>query len=319
MILVLIGCNEKDTNVLQQFQLTSCDLLIIDSFNNVSTQISDLDQTLYSTHDDDNGIRELGNLIIDSRLEGDTAKYKLFFSEYIGEYEQNNVFIRYIYSSDNIIWKEKIGNIINRPLEDPYVVLYDNIYYLFAEDKLEVPFRSIRRYHSFDCDVWVDDGIVLDLNEGNYYENRDVSSPVVFIKDSLWLMFYEGRGEDWSGSINLATSSDGLNWIKEHKYNPLYKPGQIEMEWDFGSSVPDDIFIINDEYYLIYHALGQQNKWYIGILTSNNLYNWFKINTNPFISLMELMVSIRPAGHFLYYIMEKNYIKVIEIEEIYCE
>ena len=51
-------------------------------------------------------------LIIDSRLEGDTAKYKLFFSEYIGEYEQNNVFIRYIYSSDNIIWKEKIGNII---------------------------------------------------------------------------------------------------------------------------------------------------------------------------------------------------------------
>ena len=91
------------------------------------------------------------------------------------------------------------------------------------------------------------------------------------------------------------------------------------MELDFGSSVPDDIFIINDEYYLIYHALGQQNKWYIGILTSNNLYNWFKINTNPFISLMELMVSIRPAGHFLYYIMEKNYIKVIEIEEIYCE
>ena len=45
MILVLIGCNGKDTNVLQQFQLTSCDLLIIDSFNNVSTQISDLDQT----------------------------------------------------------------------------------------------------------------------------------------------------------------------------------------------------------------------------------------------------------------------------------
>ena len=69
MILVLIGCNKKDTIVLQQFQLTSCDLLIIDSFNNVSTQISDLDQTLYSTHDDDNGIRELGNLIIDSRLE----------------------------------------------------------------------------------------------------------------------------------------------------------------------------------------------------------------------------------------------------------
>jgi len=40
-------------------------------------------------------------LIIDSRLEGDTAKYKLFFSEYIGEYEQNNVFIRYIYSAEN--------------------------------------------------------------------------------------------------------------------------------------------------------------------------------------------------------------------------
>ena len=64
MILVLIECNEKDTNVLQQFQLISYDLFIIDSFNNVSTQISDLDQTLYSTHDDDDGIRELGNLFI---------------------------------------------------------------------------------------------------------------------------------------------------------------------------------------------------------------------------------------------------------------
>ena len=54
----------------------------------------------------------------------------------------------------------------------------------------------------------------------------------IMIQDDYWFMYYEGRGHEWYGSINLAKSSDGLNWNKMHETNPAYYPRKLEIEWD---------------------------------------------------------------------------------------
>ena len=174
-------------------------------------------------------------------------------------------------------------------MEDPYVIIHENIYYLFAEDKFDVPFRNIRRYHSADGLEWIDDGDVLDITEANHYEDRDVSSPTVMIQDDLWFMYYEGRGHEWYGSINLAKSSDGLNWNKMHETNPAYYPRKLEVEWDYKTAVPDDLLFFNEHYYIIYHGIGYMNYYSVGLLSSTNLKKWYRINNLPLANLNDLM------------------------------
>ena len=58
-------------------------------------------------------------------------------------------------------------------------------------------------------------------------------------------MYYEGRGEDWLGNINIAKSDDGLYWIKSCD-NPVNIPKIDDTDRESFGAVPDDIFMIND-------------------------------------------------------------------------
>ncbi|HET8686673.1 MAG TPA: hypothetical protein VFM18_08415, partial [Methanosarcina sp.] len=198
-----------------------------------------------------------------------------------GPYEENNVYLGYAYSSDGENW-EKYGQVINRSAEDPYVVKYNGTYYLFAEDKEEVPFKGIMRYHSTDFIHWVYDGHILDpQSEGRIpgWENTDVSSPIVWIENNTWYLLYEGRGYapgvDNGGMGGLATSSNGLTWTRDAA-NPVFEWG-APGTFDANETIGDDIAKINGTYYYAYHAYNLTNGIYhegIGIATSTDLHNW---------------------------------------------
>jgi hypothetical protein len=228
---------------------------------------------------DDGGLREFGNLLEDP---SDTGKeYKMAYSGYTGTQIGTNVFVGAAYSSDGITWTkyDSASPIIARASEDPYIVKSGIIYYLYAEDKADNPFRNIRLYTSTDFATWTDQGDVLDIGDPGSWEDTDVSSPVVWIDGSTWHMLYEGRSSTQRGAIGHATSSDGLSWVKD-PLNPIFVA--TNSEWGYAgvswcdALVPDQITFRDDGLVVLnFHGrIGDDTQFVPGIGAGRDIYSF---------------------------------------------
>ncbi|MDY6834338.1 MAG: hypothetical protein SVY53_06000 [Chloroflexota bacterium] len=235
----------------------------------------------------DEHMREIGNVLYEP--DAGESKYKMTYSGYAGDYgDGTTVYVGGAISADGFSWT-KTGKLITRALEDPYVVVVDGVYHLFAEDKADVPFRGLRRYHSSDFITWVDDGDVFDPQGGgdpDGWESQDVSSPVVWHDGDIWYMLYEGRGNGYGGMIGLATSDDGLNWRREAT-NPVQGYG-TPGEWDEANNVPDSLLELKGTYYMTYH--GYKDTYQSGISWGTTLLNWQRGEYNPIDTVETLML-----------------------------
>lgn len=230
----------------------------------------------------DESIREIGNIVYNPKIN----EYLFFYSGNKGEYNQNNVFIGMAYSKDGLNW-EKYGKILDLSAEDPYVIIYNNTFYMFFEDKEEVPFKRISLAKSSDGREWeiVKKGVLNPVLFG--WQSQDVSSPIILRYDNNWIMLYEGRGFFNQGKIGYATSNDLINWDK--KCLPVFSG---ESYWD-NHVVPDDIVLYKDNYILSYHGYDKKLEgWQSGLAISNDLKNW-KILTEKPISDSDTIMMIK--------------------------
>ena len=228
----------------------------------------------------DEDIREIGNILYEPNASDPSKKYKAFYTGHQGGYAHINVYIGYAYSPDGINFTKYPGGSVipGYSLEDPYVVKVGDTYYLYVEDKGGSRV-DIRRYHSSDCETWIDDGVVFQPQAGGDppdWESANVASPAIWVEDGIWYLFYEGLEPSAKGRIGLATSTDGLNWTRDPA-NPVIDAGEPG-EWDDWTVVSDDIMKIGRKYYQTYHGGGVMT----GLLTSYDLRNWERYKHNPF-------------------------------------
>ena len=225
----------------------------------------------------DTRIREIGNVIYDPTDTG--REYKLVYSGYSGTYAGNNVYVGWAYSSDGVSWT-KGGQLTlgtGRASEDPYLVKNGSTYYLYVEDKEDVPFRDIRLYTSTDFSTWTDQGEVL--GPGSGWEATDVSSPVVWVEGSTWYMLYEGRGASQPGAVGLATSANGTSWTKSGS-NPVLVGTNATYSYagvTWGNAiVPHDIKKDFDTYILLFNGAKATDAFSFkpGIATATSLTSW---------------------------------------------
>jgi hypothetical protein len=259
----------------------------------------------------DERIREIGNVLYDPTDTGE--EYKLVYTGYDGAYDGNDTFIGYAYSSDGVSWSKggKLTLGADRNSEDPYLLKDGSTYYLYVEDKEDVPFRDIRCYTSSDFSTWTDQGEVLGPT-GSGWESTDVSSPVVWIDGITWYMLYEGRKTtDQFGAIGLATSSDGLSWTRNGG-NPVLVGQNATysyagpVSWANAIS-PDDIRKIGATYVLSFHAsrlTGDNTNFRTGIATSTNLTTWTDAIGDPVacVAAPDGSVMFNPTPGTLYFI-----------------
>lgn len=249
----------------------------------------------YCSNDCDEHIREIGNVL--ATPDDPDAPYKMWYTGYCGTY--NNLvtitphWVHMATSPDGITWS-KLGRIqfsngVDHHLEDPYVVIVDGTYYMFAEDK---DFGSsnfspgIRRLHSADGFHWADDGLILARGTAPW-EAQDVGSPLMWVEQGVWYLYYEGRGSGNPGSIGLATSTDGMNFYR-YGTTPRMAPGTGCDDWDNGSIIPDDLVSLNGSYYMTYHASPsdpchgrRRSTTTTGLAISNDLITWTRYAANP--------------------------------------
>lgn len=283
------GCRKEAPPVTRHYQKADLDdFVVIGSYEGSLPVIGCGDAREWDQH-----IRESGNVLYEPN---DAARaYKMFYSGYQGPYRENNVYVGYAYSSDSRHWI-KYGRIIHdHPLEDPYVVKTQGVYYLYAEDKIAAPYGAIRRYHSTDVETWTDDGRITGIENGQ--------SPVSWVEEATWYMLYEHfpvRPHD----IRLATSRDGLHW-SAHADNPVFSGA--DTNWATGAVVCNDIIKRGAIYYMFYHGMRRQNPE-AGMAMSCDRVHWRDSRHSPFgsreaglVRVMHVQVGEDPNVFFLYW------------------
>jgi hypothetical protein len=231
----------------------------------------------------DREYREIGNILYDPNDPDPSRLYKFTYSAYVPPYHEDQVWVGAAFSPDGVTWTKYGPPLVSRAAEDPYVVLVDGVYYLFAEDKAAVPFRDIRRYHSSNYIDWVDDGVVFDIQSGGNppdWESGDVSSPMVWVENGTWYLFYEGRGGGLLGRIGLATSTDGYSWTRVSDSPIIAEPPNA---WDGTAQVPDDIVFVGGQYCMTYHGCNTTGPlgFWTGLAYSPDLFRWTVSPSNP--------------------------------------
>lgn len=240
--------------------------------------------SILSTGVDDEGIREIGNVLHDPA--DVSAPYKFVYSGYIEPNAGNNVYVFWASSLDGRSWTKQGKLITSRSAEDPFLVKVGSTYFLYVEDKQAVPFRNIRLYTSTDFSSWTDQGDVIVYNSAAW-ENSDVSSPTVHYESGTFYLFYEGRGTGQQGAIGLATSTDGIAFTK-HVGNPIVTGAETArgaLYWAT-SVVPDDIRKVGGQYIMTAHPnLSRVEDAAVygvaGIMVSDDLIEWREAVGHP--------------------------------------
>lgn len=229
---------------------------------------------------DSGGVREIGNVLYDPT---DTGKeYKMCYTAYLGAHTDHDEYVGAAYSPDGVTWTKLTPSapLVSRKSEDPYLLKFGGTYYLYAEDKNDIPFRNIRLQTSTDFVAWTDQGDILDKGAADDWDGADVSSPVVWIDGSTWHMLFEGRNlTNQQGAIGHATSSDGLTWTKDAA-NPIFVPTNSNWAWagvSWALSIVPDQLTFEDDGVLILNFHGKRisdNTWVPGVAVGRDLYSF---------------------------------------------
>ena len=222
--------------------------------------------------------------------------YKAWYGGWKGAYDKsvpNLEHMGYATSPDGIHWTKYASNPIYTGgwTEDLCVVKSGGTYYMYGEDETNNA-TTIYRITSTDGLNWGNRATVM-THPGGW-----CGTPLVWKESSQWYLLYE----DQPAVINLATSSDGLNWQKSAS-NPVMV-GAGGNAWDKSTADPASIIKLNGTYYLFYDAYNTQlnNRWSNGIAQSTDLIHWTRYSGNPLLggSVNSVCLVETPSQYMLY-------------------
>lgn len=177
------------------------------------------------------------------------------------------------------------GKMFNTPAEDPHVIKVGNTYYLYSEES-SVNAKKIQLHTSTDLLHWTSQGIVLNFDGSSAWNGSSIGSPMPIYKNGTFYLYYEGLNSPLGqlGAIGLATSSDGLTFVKgtdpvivgKSFADAMGALSVSKVSWA-NHVVCDDITEVNGLYYMTFH--GQYTFFNTatfreGMLVSSDLTTW---------------------------------------------
>lgn len=142
---------------------------------------------------------------------------------------------------------------------------------------------------SQDGHKWSKVGKVLERGEPGSWDDAGVSRRHVIFLEGQFLMFYEGVNKGGTHAIGLATSKDGITWVKDkhglggQPGGPIFSPRAQEKEaWDSGGVASPHVVKIDDSIWLYYVGFDITKKVSaFGVASSdgNNFRSFRRINS----------------------------------------
>jgi predicted GH43/DUF377 family glycosyl hydrolase len=178
----------------------------------------------------------------------------------------DNPIIRY---DPNISWKRS-------HVSSPFVISENGIFKMWyaahSGNNWAVAYAT-----STDGKQWIDyqTNPVLQPNFDEI-ENNIHTPRVIKKEDGQYLMYYTTSPDDVSRwKINIAESSDGINWTKLPDYTI-----SITQSWEQDGLVFPFVMYDNFMYHMWYSSRSG-GRWTYGYATSHNAFSWDKYQTNP--------------------------------------
>jgi predicted GH43/DUF377 family glycosyl hydrolase len=130
---------------------------------------------------------------------------------------------------------------------------------------------------------------VLTKGADGAWDSLWVESPSVIYDGTKFVMFYTGIGANWLPQIGQATSTDGVNWVK-NLANPTFVRNPNTTAWDSYAAAVSSVSYDNGVYNMVYAAVSIADIMnglqlpQLGLLESNNGTNWVRSRTAPIIT-----------------------------------
>ena len=232
----------------------------------------------------------------------DEDHYKLWYTGYDGT-RSGQKKLGLATSRDGVVWKRHKKNPIydDHWVEDMMVVKNGDEYLMFAEGKGD----QSHLLRSEDGISWRRDG-VLDIrraSDGQRIEAGPFGTPVALRVDGVWHLFYERRDQ----GIWLATSKDLKTWTNVQD-EPVIRLGTEG--FDTRMIALNQVFRWGDRYLGLYHGTSSASKpraWTCGIVVSEDLSHWKRIDKNPILPAKWNQSSgifvFRPSRRLRFYTM----------------
>jgi len=153
-------------------------------------------------------------------------------------------------------------------------IIYDNGVYKMFVDELKNNVFGISYLQSRNGIDWEkpSDNFLI-APQSNYYNETSVAEATVIKTDKYHMWF---TSENSLGYVIWhATSSDGINWIRDSNYALR----GVDLWENRGLAHPSVLFL-NNQYYLWYAGWGI-SSWQLGLATSQDGINWNKHQNNP--------------------------------------
>lgn len=119
---------------------------------------------------------------------------------------------------------------------------------------------------------------VLENGAAGKFDSTHAKYPCVLQVGDEWWMWYNGRTDDeFTGSVGLATSKDGLVWTKKNKGDPVFEHGP---PGSFDSTKVDHPAVLSSDgkFHMWYTAGDAGSRYKIGYATSEDGMNWAREN-----------------------------------------
>ncbi len=208
----------------------------------------------------------------------------------------------------------------NNPVLTPQYNNYD--YYGIAQCKLIYENGTYKMWYVAEAGAAIKYVMYAESNNGNNWirpQNTPVLSPgaigtwdsravhpaSIIKDDGIYRMYYSGWDDQYSNEwhIGLATSSDGINWIKEP--HPVFYSGNSTWEYQISSAC---VLKVDSIFYMFYTGRNYPyNK--IGVATSADGHNWTRYSGNPVLQATENWEAYGVASPSVIY--EDNMFKMV--------
>jgi len=170
-------------------------------------------------------------------------------------------------------------------LAAPMVIKDDDNYKLWYQG-INNDHWSIGYATSIDNITWQRnlEPVLFGQNEGSIIET-DVVEPSVLKEDSYLMWYHSLNSNTGQSKIRMATSDDGINWIKSP--NPVLEGTN---PWEEAGISDPSVIYHDGKYRMFYGGIGNPSFWQIGYAESTDGINWEKPFSNP--------LSLPHLGHF---------------------
>jgi hypothetical protein len=188
-----------------------------------------------------------------------------------------NIYIFVTWGSNlNLNWVDYTGNPVltkyncpGNPLKvaECKVIFDDGKYKMWYNAVFPSVVAKIYYAESIDGKNWVHPVQTPVLSTSvNSWDSYGVGVGAVIKDNGTYRMFYSGWDNNYTQSIGLANSTDGINWTKVS--------GPVITGLNGNKAAPQSGFKFNNVYYLYFSEVNDLNNNYVNVAVSQNLTQW---------------------------------------------